>query len=36
MVISFFGRNLWDDFFVDDSALLFWLLSGAAVALEKG
>lgn len=34
MVIIFFVRNLSDDFFVDDSALLFWFLCGAAVALN--
>lgn len=31
MVISFFVRNLSDDFFVDDSALLFWFLAGLAL-----
>jgi len=36
MIVTFFVRNLSDDFFVDDSALLFWFLSGAAVALRKG
>jgi O-antigen ligase len=36
MVISFFLVNLFDDSFVDDSALLFWFLVGAAVALTKG
>jgi O-antigen ligase len=36
MVITFFVRNLSDDFFIDDSALLFWLLSGAAVSLREG
>ena len=36
MVITFFVRNLSDDFFVDDSALLFWLLSGVAVSFRKG
>jgi len=36
MVIVFFVRNLSDDFFVDDSALLFWLLAGAGVAITKG
>jgi O-antigen ligase len=35
MVITFFVRNLSDDFFIDDSALLFWFLSGAAVSLRK-
>ena len=33
MVITFFVRNLSDDFFVDDSALFFWFLSGLAVFL---
>jgi O-antigen ligase len=36
MVITFFVRNLSDDFFIDDSALLFWFLSGAAVSLRRG
>jgi len=36
MVIVFFARNLSDDFFVDDSALLFWLLAGAGVAIRRG
>ncbi len=36
MVITFFVRNLSDDFFIDDSALLFWFLSGAAVSLREG
>ncbi len=36
MVISFFVVNLFDDCFIDDSALLFWFLVGAAVALKKG
>lgn len=35
MVISFFVVNLFDDCFIDDSALLFWFLVGAAVALKK-
>jgi O-antigen ligase len=35
MVITFFVRNLSDDFFIDDSALLFWLLSGIIFAFEK-
>jgi O-antigen ligase len=35
MVITFFVRNLSDDFFIDDSALLFWFLSGAAVSLRR-
>ena len=34
MVISFFLRNMADDFFADDGALLFWMLSGAAVSLQ--
>jgi O-antigen ligase len=36
MVITFFVRNLSDDFFIDDSALLFWFLSGIVFAFEKG
>jgi O-antigen ligase len=36
MILTFLVRNLSDDFFVDDSALLFWLLSGASLALAKG
>jgi O-antigen ligase len=36
MIIAFFARNLSDDFFIDDSALLFWFLSGAVLALGKG
>jgi len=32
MVITFLVRNLSDDFFKDDSALLFWLLSGIIFA----
>jgi len=36
MIIAFFVRNLYDDFFIDDSALLFWFLSGAVLALRKG
>jgi O-antigen ligase len=36
MIIAFFVRNLSDDFFVDDSALLFWFLSGAVFALATG
>jgi O-antigen ligase len=35
MILTFLVRNLSDDFFVDDSALLFWLLSGAGVAMAK-
>jgi O-antigen ligase len=35
MVITFFIRNLSDDFFVDDSALLFWALSGVTVFLGQ-
>ena len=34
MVITFFVRNLSDDFFIDDSALLFWFLSGIIFAME--
>ena len=36
MVVSFFLRNMADDFFVDDAALLFWMLSGTAIATRKG
>ncbi len=36
MVITFFIRNLSDDFFVDDSALLLWFLIGTSVALQIG
>lgn len=35
MIIAFFARNLSDDFFIDDSALLFWFLSGAVLACGK-
>jgi putative inorganic carbon (HCO3(-)) transporter len=35
MIIAFFIRNLSDDFFVDDSALLFWFLVGAGMAIDK-
>jgi O-antigen ligase len=34
MIITFFVRNLSDDFFIDDSALLFWFLSGIVFAVE--
>ena len=36
MIITFFARNLSDDFFIDDSALLFWFLCGAVLAIGKG
>ena len=36
MVITFFVRNLSDDFFIDDSALLFWFLSGIVFAIGNG
>jgi O-antigen ligase len=36
MIITFFVRNLSDDFFIDDSALLFWFLCGMIFALESG
>ena len=36
MLISFFMRNLSDDFFADDGALLFWMLSGTALSFQKG
>ena len=32
MVIGFFSRNLFDDFYVDDNALLFWFLVGTALS----
>jgi O-antigen ligase len=35
MIIAFFVRNFSDDFFVDDSALLFWLLCGMVFGLSK-
>ncbi len=35
MIITFFVRNLSDDFFIDDSALLFWFLSGIVFAAEN-
>jgi len=35
MVITLFVRNLSDDFFIDDSALLFWFLTGMAFALNS-
>jgi O-antigen ligase len=35
MIITFFVRNLSDDFFIDDSALLLWFLSGIVFALNK-
>jgi len=35
MVISFFSGNLFDDCFIDDSALLFWFLSGMAIAFDR-
>ncbi len=34
MVITFFVRNLSDDFLIDDSALLVWFLSGIVFAEE--
>jgi O-antigen ligase len=36
MIITFFFRNLSDDFFIDDSALLFWFLPGIVFAPGKG
>jgi O-antigen ligase len=33
MIITFFVRNLSDDFFIDDSALLFWFSCGMAFAI---
>lgn len=31
MILGFFVRNLFDDFYVDDNALLFWFLTAAAL-----
>ena len=36
MIITFFARNFSDDFFIDDSALLFWFLSGIVFAIGNG
>jgi O-antigen ligase len=36
MIVAFFFRNISDDFFIDDSALLFWFLSGIVFALGNG
>jgi O-antigen ligase len=35
MIMAFFIRNLSDDFFVDDSALLFWFLVGAGMGFDR-
>ena len=35
MVVGFLVRNFFDDFFVDDNALLFWLLVGGALGSQK-
>ena len=35
MILTFLTRTLFDDFFIDDSALLFWFLIGVAVAIFK-
>lgn len=32
MSVAVFFRNMFDDFFVDDTAILFWLLTGVTVA----
>lgn len=32
MVLGFLSRNLFDDFYVDDNALLFWYLIGAGLS----
>ncbi|RJX33147.1 MAG: hypothetical protein C4525_09505 [Desulfarculus sp.] len=34
MVVGFCLRNLFDDFFVDDTGMLFWLLSGLALGAK--
>ena len=31
MVVGFLIRNFFDDFFVDDNALMFWFLIGTAL-----
>jgi O-antigen ligase len=36
MMCGFFVRNFFDDFYVDDSALLFWLLAGFTISLRRG
>ncbi len=36
MIITFFSRNLSDDFFIDDSALLYWFLCGMIFVLKSG
>ena len=33
MIVAVVSRNMFNDFFVDDTALLFWFLSGLAVAV---
>jgi O-antigen ligase len=35
MVVGFLIRNFFDDFFVDDNALLFWFLIGTALGSSK-
>jgi O-antigen ligase len=35
MVIGFAVRNLFDDFFADDSGLLFWMLAGLALGARQ-
>jgi O-antigen ligase len=35
MVIGFLIRNFFDDFFVDDNALMFWFLIGTALGSSK-
>jgi O-antigen ligase len=36
MILTFFTRTLFDDFFIDDSALLFWFLVGLGIATAQG
>jgi O-antigen ligase len=36
MIVIFFVRNLTDDFFKDDTALLFWFLAGVAISIKEG
>ena len=35
MVVGFLIRNFFDDFFVDDNALMFWFLIGTALGSSK-
>lgn len=35
MLVAVFFRNMFDDFFVDDPALLFWFLAGLVIAITE-